>query len=114
MSQYIVAITDAEFKKKVLEADRCVVVLFEEPESTTCKTVAVRIEEVAGNAGNVFLFFRVNWRENRVAANMLGVEVAPTVVFFENGRVRTWVEGIDEAEVLFQRILEEVYGLKQN
>jgi thioredoxin 1 len=81
----ITAITDAEFKSKVLNADKPVAVLFSSEGCPSCRILMPQIKELAEKQTGKVEFYEMDvgdtetWKEYRV----MGI---PTVVVFRGGR----------------------------
>jgi thioredoxin 1 len=80
-------LTDASFKKEVLESDLPVLVDFWAPWCGPCQTVAPVIDEITKEYSQRIKVGKVNVEESPKIATQFGVMSIPTFIFFKGGKV---------------------------
>ncbi len=85
MAQPIV-VTDADYKQKVLESDKPVVVDFWAPWCAPCRAVAPILDKLAEEYDGKLVIAKVNTDEEQMWAGSLGIQGIPTMIFFKNGQ----------------------------
>ena len=86
-------LTDANFKKEVLESDLTVLVDFWAPWCGPCRLFSPTIAEVSKDYDNKVKFLKMNTDENESVASEYNIMSIPTVLFFENGEVKAMSVG---------------------
>jgi len=86
-------LTDANFKKEVLESNLPVVVDFWATWCGPCKMIAPMVEEIAKEYAGRVKIGKVNIDENPRIATHYGIMSIPTLAFFKNGKVMNQVVG---------------------
>jgi thioredoxin 1 len=81
-----IEVTDQEFKAKVLDAEKPVLVDFWAPWCGPCRMVAPVLEELAGDYAERLTIAKVNTDEHQEVASRLGVRGIPTLILFSQGR----------------------------
>ena len=76
------AIAEADFESEVMRAGQPVVVDFFAPWCGPCKTLAPRLDKLAGEFGDRIKFVSVNLDQAQGLATQLNVQGVPTLFFF--------------------------------
>ena len=92
-----VSVSEADFDREVLRADRPVLVDFWAPWCAPCRMVAPALDAIARDHGNVLKVAKVNVDENPGLAGKYGAMSIPTMVVINGGReVDRWVGALPE------------------
>ena len=95
-----VAVSEADFDREVLRADRPVVVDFWAPWCAPCRMVAPALESLARDHGRSLKVAKVNVDENPGLAARYGAMSIPTMVVIKEGReVDRWVGALPEQAI---------------
>ena len=81
-----IEVSDQEFRSKVLEAEKPVLVDFWAPWCGPCRMVAPVLDELAGTYAERLTIAKVNTDDNQEVAGQLGVRGIPTLILFSGGR----------------------------
>ncbi|MDD2850920.1 MAG: thioredoxin [Desulfuromonadaceae bacterium] len=92
-SDNVLAFTDANFDRDVLQSDIPVLVDFWATWCAPCKAIAPLIDTVADEYAGKVKVGKVNVDENQVTPGKYGVRGIPTIVLFKNGAVVEQVVG---------------------
>jgi thioredoxin 1 len=99
-------LTDANFKKEVLESDLPVLVDFWAPWCGPCKMIAPIIEELAKIYHDKLKIGKINIEDNSRVPTQYGVMSIPTLMFFKKGKVVDQVAGVLSKSELKKKIEE--------
>jgi len=80
------AVTDATFKKDVLESEIPVLVDFWAPWCGPCRMVAPVVDEIAEHYGGQIKVVKLNTDENPNTATQYGIRSIPTLMIFKGGQ----------------------------
>lgn len=93
-------LTDANFKKEVLESNLPVLVDLWAPWCGPCKTLAPILEELSEEYQGKIKIGKLNVDENAKTASHYGVMSIPTLIFFKNGKIMQQAVGaLSKAEL---------------
>lgn len=79
-------INQDEFKTKVLEADKPVLVDFYADWCGPCKAAAPVLDELADEANGAYEIIKINVDENQEISQEYGIMSIPTVMLFKGGK----------------------------
>ena len=113
-SENVLAFTDANFDRDVLQSDIPVLVDFWATWCAPCKAIAPLVDTVADEYAGKIKVGKVNVDENQATPGKYGVRGIPTMILFKNGAVLDQVVGAGEVRALKKRIryLERMLGKK--
>jgi thioredoxin 1 len=101
-------LTDANFKKEVMESKMPVLVDFWAEWCHPCKMLAPIIEELAKVYANKIIIGKLDVEKNPKTATHYGVMSIPTLIFFKNGKVMEQVAGVLSKAGLRKKIEESL------
>lgn len=82
-----VKVTDGNFNKEVLSADKKVLVDFWAEWCGPCRMVAPVVEDIANEYGDQIKVTKLNVDENQSTASRYGIMSIPTMLVMEDGKV---------------------------
>jgi thioredoxin 1 len=92
-SENVLAFTDANFDRDVLQSDIPVLVDFWATWCAPCKAIAPLVETIADEYAGKVKVGKVNVDENQATPGKYGVRGIPTIILFKNGAVLDQVVG---------------------
>lgn len=98
-------VTDADFKRVVLEASVPVLVDLWAAWCAPCLMVAPTVKELAHEFAGRALVAKLDVDTNPIAPQQYGVRGIPTLLYFHNGREVDRVVGVQSAHVLRQKLV---------
>jgi thioredoxin 1 len=110
----VVAGTDENFRKEVLEAGLPVLVDFWAPWCGPCRLVGPIVEELAAEYAGRLKVVKVNTDEEQGIASSLGIMSIPTLALFHNGRPVDGVVGAVPKATLRSLVEKHVGGTPTN
>ncbi len=109
MSDRILAVTDTQFPKAVLESELPVLVDFWAPWCGPCRLVGPILEDLAQEYDGRLRIAKVNTEQDPVQAMEYGVQGIPTMILFKHGVEADRVVGA-LPKVVLQLWVEETLG----
>ncbi len=106
----ILELTDASFKKEVLESDVPVLVDFLASWCGPCRMVAPILERIAEDYKNRFKIAKLNVDENQNTTIQFGIMNIPTLIFFKDGKETSRVVGVTTKNELSKKMDEILKG----
>jgi thioredoxin 1 len=101
-------LTDASFKKEVLESDLPVLVDFWAPWCGPCKMVTPIVEELSKEFERKIKIGKINVDDNPGTATNYGIMSIPALIFFKDGRVTEQIVGALPKSELKRKIEENL------
>ncbi len=101
-------LSDASFRKEVLESNLLVLVDFWAAWCGPCKKIAPIIEELAREYEKKIKIGKLDVDDNPKTATQYGIMSIPTLIFFKNGKVTDQVVGVLNKAELKRKIEESL------
>ena len=96
----ILEVSENDFEKEVLKADRKVIVDFWAPWCGPCRMMHPVFEELDKEVGEKVKIVKINIDENPDLASQFGVMSIPTFIVFENGQMIDSKVGVQSLDSL--------------
>jgi thioredoxin len=107
----IINLTDENFEKEISNSEKLVLVDFWMPGCAPCFLISPILEKLANDFGEEIIFAKANLGALPLTAQKYGINVAPTVILFKEGKpISGFIGARPEEEI--RKWLEEV--LKEN
>lgn len=101
-------VTDSDFKEKVLNVGKKVFVLFWKENCPFCEEIIPYAEEVVGRYRGDFIFYKLNWIENKEIVAELTTPKFPRLLFFKNGEISREEAGASAIRIFFRNFKSTV------
>lgn len=100
-------ITDAEFKKEVIESKQPVLVDFWAPWCGPCRMISPIIDEISKEYEGKVKVVKMNTDENPETPSEYQISAIPTLLFFKSGKVVKEIVGVVPKEEI-KKVLDEL------
>lgn len=99
-----VEVSDSNFRREVLKADKPVLVDFWADWCSPCKMVAPVVKDLASEYSDQLKVCKLDVDANQKTASKYGVMSIPTLIVFENGKVKDKVVGYTPKNRLVKKL----------
>jgi thioredoxin 1 len=103
MAANIIEVSDQDFEKEVLKADKPVLVDFWAPWCGPCRALGPIIEEISGEISEV-KFAKVNVDESPHISSVFQVMSIPTLIIFKDGKPIEQMIGLQDKDSLKSKL----------
>ena len=100
----VVEANDANFETEVMQSDRPVLVDFSAAWCGPCKKLEPIVDQIAGDYDGRLKVVRIDVDKARKTAAKFAVMSVPTLVLFQNGKVRDQVTGVVPKRAIAERV----------
>ena len=104
MSEKIIKITDQNFEKLVLKAEKVVLVDFWAEWCGPCKAIAPILDKICDQFGDKVIVGKVNVDEVKQTPVKYGIRSIPTLLFFNNGQIVKQEVGLQSEQTLIDSV----------
>ncbi|MEJ2636566.1 MAG: thioredoxin [Calditrichia bacterium] len=109
-----IKVTDADFKKEVLESTVPVLVDFWAPWCAPCRIVAPVVEEIAGEYSGFLKVAKLNTDDNPMTAMEYRIMGIPTLGIFMNGKMVDQIVGAAPKPQIVDKLKYYMQGAAKN
>lgn len=95
-------VTAQSFRAEVLQSQSSVLVYFWAPWCGPCRLLAPLLEQLHSTSDDAYRVVSINADENFALSNRYRLTTLPTLIWFENGRIRDRLEGVSDRETLLR------------
>lgn len=106
MGSHTIEINSKNFKEKVIDSKRPVIIDLWAEWCAPCKMIAPTIDEIARDYSGKIDVGKINIDDNTELATELSVLNIPTVMFYKNGKEAGRVVGVNTKEYIEKKIKE--------
>jgi thioredoxin 1 len=103
-----IEVTDANFKKEVLESQTPVLVDFWAEWCGPCKMIAPVVEQLAKDFGGKLKVGKVDVDSNQQTSMQFGIRSIPTLLIFKNGKVVDQIVGAVPKQALADKVTKHL------
>lgn len=103
-----IELNETDFDAVVMKSDVPVLVDFWSPTCGPCRAVAPILDQLVDEYGDDAKFVKINIFENATVAGKLGVEMLPTLIIFDGGKMVERLTGAQSKDALMELLDEYV------